>query len=78
MSERLLPCPFCGADSNNELGPAPNWGIREGRGQVWFIVCCCNTGPQTNDYGTVEEATAMWNRRATPESESSPASDTRP
>jgi hypothetical protein len=59
----LLPCPFCGVGVENELGPCPNYGIRQKRGEVWFVTCGCNTGPQTDDFATVEEAIAAWNSR---------------
>lgn len=54
MSEKLEPCPFCGADEASvEVIDYHFYGVQ--------CYCCKATGPTEE---TKEEAIAEWNRRA--------------
>ena len=52
MSEKLLPCPFCG-------GEAELFNGGPGRAFIMCDGCRC-----TSDDGTTERIVAAWNRRA--------------
>ena len=59
MSEKLIPCPFCG-------GPGKVYSHYRGRDLVWRAMCgarvdCCLL---MNYFKTAAEAAAAWNRRA--------------
>lgn len=55
MSEPLKPCPFCGRTDA---------GTMQGEQDYWEVYCECGvSGPL---FMTEQEATASWNRRASP------------
>jgi Lar family restriction alleviation protein len=53
MSEPLKPCPFCGHKAElYDATPHLNWAH------------CLGCGAETDEYDTMAEAVAAWNRRA--------------
>ncbi len=61
MSNKLLPCPYCGATRGNALAI---WKIK---GEGWRVGCineeCKMAKVLTKPYPTEAEAIAAWNRR---------------
>ena len=55
-ADTLKACPFCG---DSEC-PCSNYGYRE-EGRRFFVSFCVG---QTDDFTTMEDAIAAWNRRA--------------
>lgn len=66
MSEKLLPCPFCGRPATFYM---PDHG--DSTRSDWAVICegryldapDCWCGAETQQYPTKEEAAAAWNRR---------------
>ena len=57
MTERLKPCPYCGAEpvlSQDYFG----------RYDVRCLNTCCEISPSTRVHDKAEDAAASWNRRA--------------
>ena len=55
MSDKLMPCPFCG-EQNARVKHSGRWG--------WFVSCqCAAVGPSTESRGAAVEA---WNTRPEP------------
>lgn len=61
MTDKLMPCPFCGREATVKLDPR---GTKDSFGRRWaFTVscnsCCASTGVCWNS----EMAAELWNRR---------------
>ena len=54
----LKPCPFCGADA--EIYRYYPWFAR----RVWVTIRCKKCGRNSGDWGRVDKAIEVWNRRA--------------
>lgn len=62
MSEKLKPCPFCGAKEDDEDEPLVCFWIS---GIDDYQICCDKCGANTGWFGrNMEEAVEAWNRRA--------------
>jgi len=60
--DKLLPCPFCGAEESTDEGATGVWiwSVSED-GDAWLVQCEC--GARTHFKFTKVEAIAMWNMR---------------
>lgn len=57
MSEKLKPCPFCG-------GEAKNYSVNDKVHRIYCGNPNCYIYPDVWHYGTFEDATQKWNKRA--------------
>ena len=63
MTEKLLPCPFCGGEAESKMYL---WGHHaETHEPIWcYYIYCTSCDAMTDDvFKTEEEAIAAWNRR---------------
>ena len=60
--DKLLPCPFCGAEESTDEGATGIWVWRVPEGsRIWLVQCEC--GARTHFKFTKEEAIKVWNTR---------------
>jgi len=75
MSEKLLPCPFCGGEATLTTWPVYEAGRpyspEAARKQHYAQCLVCATQQGASSHDSAEEAIAAWNRRA-PEPEPKP------
>jgi Lar family restriction alleviation protein len=58
MSDKLLPCPFCGGEAREYTWTSDNRPYNE-----WHEISCEVCSGSTCTYNTEEEAIAAWNQR---------------